>query len=89
PVDIDLPAEFPAGQRTLVACTPAGAQLPESWMWPLAIPLATDGSVVMVSVDLEPVDLEPVDLDRLAAAERAEAIVILDAPAHGLAVDEA
>jgi len=97
PVDIDLAADFPTGQRTLVACTSAGAQLPESWMWPLAIPLAADGSVVMVSVELEPVDLEPVelaavdlepvDLDRLAAAERAEAIVILDAPADGLAVD--
>jgi len=66
----------PSGQRVLVACRAGDPTTEESWAWPLAIPLATDGSVVMVATSEEPARATEF-LEHLATGERADRIVLL------------
>lgn len=68
----DLPCAIEPGQRILVACRVDQPNASGSWDWPLAIPLATEASLVMVAIGDQ-----PVDLDGLAAQERADAILVL------------
>lgn len=87
-MDVPVPAEARPGQRTLVAvwqrrATPVPGQVPAhdldgTWWWALAIPLAIDGSVVMVRIPEEsatPGSLAV--LDEMAGRERADQVVIL------------
>jgi len=88
-VSVHLPSQAEPGQRTLVACRSVDRiDSPPSWAWPLAIPLALDGSVVMVAIG-EPDDGSQVQsadgperwpkLAAIASQERADAIVVIDA----------
>lgn len=80
-VDVPVPADAEPGQRTLVAVSqPAARELDDSWWWALAIPLAIDGSVVMVRVGESEDASRPgaaALLDRIAEQERVDRVVRL------------
>lgn len=88
-VSVHLPSRAQPGQRTLVACRSMDRiDSPPSWAWPLAIPLALDGSVVMVAISgpERAGDAQAFDghhgwprLAAIATQERADAIVVIDA----------
>ena len=78
-VHVRIPDASAPGQRVLVACQESapGFEPAQSWAWPLAIPLATDGSVVMVATSGDP-GHDPDAIARLAAQERADQVVLLE-----------
>ena len=78
PVQVPAQEAGLSGQRVLVArqVPPPALDAADSWAWPLAISLATDGSVVMVATSQEPA-LDSEVLERLAAQERADRVVLL------------
>ncbi|MBU6243866.1 MAG: hypothetical protein KGP12_01495 [Actinomycetales bacterium] len=87
-MDVPVPDDARTGQRTLVAVAqrhaapvpgPAPANdLDDSWWWALAIPLAIDGSVVMVRVPEDPsIPATLALIDRIAEQERADRVVCL------------
>ncbi len=67
-LQVPVPDGALPGQRTLVAYRAAGRPIgdhrsasSEPWTWPLALPLAMDGSVVMVAIDSAKIDSAKID----------------------------